>query len=141
MLTVTGSAFLLRTLAGALHFGMGIGEGDHPSHPSQQALHSDGVPGSAWYRPLDAGFPYVQEDGSLLVQVTCDPGEALFDWREYGLIAAEEPITPGHTLGLAGRGAVLLSRRVPAAPFHGKPEPGSARTRVLRVPLRLHAPD
>jgi hypothetical protein len=142
MLTAAGSAFLLGLLTDdGICLGLGVGDSGHPAHPAQQYLHGDGLADAVWYRPLDPGFPRLLEDGRLLVQMTCDPGEALFDWREYGLIAAREPVTPGHTLSGTARGAVLLSRKVPAVPFHGKPEPGSARTRVLRVPLRLHTPE
>lgn len=137
MITSSGSAAIGRLLAsGAVQLGVGVGSGEHSESHLQDALAADGVLGASWYRPADVGFPAEQPDGSLVVQATFDPGEANFHWREWCLMMADGAIAPHHALASTCPGAVMLSRRRPAAPMHSEPKAG--KTWVLRVPVRFH---
>ena len=140
MITRSGSQAIARLLSsGAVFFGAGVGSGTHPESHASTALAADGVLGAAWYRPADVTFPAAQDDGSLLVQATFDAGEANFWWREWCLFLALEKITPHHELAATAAGAVLLSRRLPAAPLHSAPKAGG--NWLLRECVRFHLPD
>jgi hypothetical protein len=140
MITQSGSAAIGQLLAsGAVRLGVGVGSGTHPDSHLHSALAADGILGSCWYRGADVTFPAVQPDGSLLVQATFGHREGNFLWREWCLIMADTEIRPHHELAQAAPGAVLLSRRLPAAPLHGDPKSGGFW--ILRVPFRFRSPD
>lgn len=118
--------------------GIGVGSGDWPESHAAASLASDGLLGAAWHRPLDTGFPHLDTDGhTILVQATFDVTEACFEWTEWCLFLTDGEIIPHHELASTGAGAVMLSRRKPAATMGVK----EAVTRTLRVPIRFHVPD
>jgi hypothetical protein len=139
--TDSGSAGLGRLLTRGVRIGIGVGAGEFPEDRKATALAGDGSPATAWYRQLDSGFPLVQADGSLMLRASFDPDEANFAWREYCIFTTTGKMTPHHTLDGTGAGAVMLTRRKPAAPLHG-----DIKTReswmswVLQVPVRFSVP-
>jgi hypothetical protein len=138
--TGAGGLGLLFTHFG-LRVGIGVGVGTGPEDRKTTALGGDGSPETAWYRETDTGFPAVQDDGSILLQASFDPGVANFDWREFCVFFTTGKITPHHTLGSTGTGAVMLTRRVPDAPLHSSAKTRESwRTWVFRVPVKFHTP-
>lgn len=134
MLTTSGRAVLARLLipGHGLHLGIGVGHGTTPETEEDGVLEGDGDATSAWYQPLDVGFPHF-EGGVVHVQASF--GMAKFHWREFGLIAASAPIIPHHTLVATAHDTVLVSRAAPAVPLHHSPKDGS---QVWAMRIRLH---
>lgn len=132
MITTVGKPVLARLLAGdsSLYLGMAVGSGITTETPDDCHLAGDGDPLTAHHHPLDSGFPYV-DGGQLVTQVSVPPQHAKFDWREYGLFAAETPIEPHHYLSATGEHPLLLSRKVLMLPL--RPEPKGDVHWVLRV--------
>jgi hypothetical protein len=140
--TDSGVAVFGQMLARGSRIGIGVGGGSNPEDRAAAALGGDGSPHTAWYRPADTGFPQLQADGTMMLRVSFDPDEANFLWREYCIFVTTGKMTPHHTLAEVGRGAAMLSRRVPAAPLHGEAKTRESwRTWVFQVPVRFRSPD
>jgi hypothetical protein len=135
VITEVGRPVIARLLAGhKLFLGLGVGTGTRPESEEDCCLAGNGDPSTAWHAPLDF-FPQFSA-GALELQASFDFNEACFDWREYGLVVTESPITAHHDLFATGDAPVLVSRRVPAVPLHPQVKLDD-RQRVLRVRLQI----
>jgi hypothetical protein len=135
MITIAGRQVLARAMSGAaVHYAMGAGAGTDPVTSEDTRLAGDGDPATAWHVPLDPGFPVHLADGSgMVVQATFPADCALFDWKEWGLVASSSPLLlSGHAIQELGDGAVLVTRQVPEIPVHSEPK-DSSRNWVLRA--------
>jgi hypothetical protein len=136
MITVNGRHVLTHAMKGVpVFFGMCAGTGSDPVTSEDTRLAGDGDPATAWHVPIDPGFPVYRSDG-LLVQATFPADRALFDWKEWGLVAASSPIQPSHAIQETGDTTVLVTRQVPEVPVHSEPKDGS-RSWVLRAIVSL----